>query len=132
MPLSDEEQRILGEIERQLSESDQGLAHELSNTTVYTRSFRSMKIAALGFIVGVGVMLATLQISFLLAFVGFLIMLGCALVIERNARQLGRTGFEQMTRNIRPQTQTSDTGNRRRLGDFGGSGDETEEPEEER
>ncbi len=127
MPLSDEEQRILGEIERQLSESDQGLAHELSNTTVYTRSFRSMKLAALTFFVGVGVMLATLQISYLLAFVGFLIMLGSALVIERNARQMGRSGFEQMTRNIRPQAAERDASQRRRLGDPGDTDEESEE-----
>lgn len=117
MPLSDEEQRILGEIERQLRVSDQGLAHELSNTTVYSRAFRTMKLATVAFVAGVAVMLATLQISYLLAFVGFLIMLASALVFERNARRLGRTGFEQVTRNIRPQSSAQESSERCDLGD---------------
>ena len=34
-------------------------------------------------------------------FGGFLIMLACALVIERNARKMGRAGLETMTKNLK-------------------------------
>jgi membrane protein implicated in regulation of membrane protease activity len=52
-----------------------------------------MKLAVAVFVVGVLVMVTTLSTSFLLAFVGFLVMLGAALTLERNARQVGRTGL---------------------------------------
>ncbi|GIT00752.1 MAG: hypothetical protein CM1200mP26_24640 [Acidimicrobiales bacterium] len=41
-------------------------------------------------------MVTTLSTSYLLAFVGFLVMLGSALRLERNARQVGRTGLRQV------------------------------------
>ena len=66
---------------------------EVSETTVYTQPLRSMKLAVAVFVVGVLVMVTTLATSFLLAFVGFLVMLGAALTLERNARQVGRTGL---------------------------------------
>ena len=101
MPLSEDEQRILSEIEQQLYESDPDLVREVGSTTVYTHAFRNLKWAFLAFFVGVGVMVFTLQISYLVSFVGFLIMLGAAIAAERNARRLGRAGWEQMTQNMR-------------------------------
>ena len=93
MPLSEDEERILSEIEDQLLETDPDLVREVSETTVYTQPLRSMKWAIVLFVAGVTVMVATLSISFLLAFVGFLVMLGAALTLERNARQVGRVGL---------------------------------------
>jgi hypothetical protein len=101
VPLSDEEQRILSEIEQRLYESDPDLAREVSSTTVYTHAFRNLKWAALGFVVGVVLMIVTLSVSFVLAFGAFVIMLASALFFERNARRLGRVGLEQMTQNRR-------------------------------
>ena len=101
MPLSEDEQRILSQIEEQLYESDPALAREVGSTTVYTHAFRNLKWATLGFVVGVVFMVATLSISYWLAFVGFLGMLVSALFFEHNARRLGRVGLEQMTNRIR-------------------------------
>jgi hypothetical protein len=97
VPLSEDEQRILSEIEQRLYESDPHLAREVSSTTVYTHAVRGMKWAALGFVAGVVMLLATLSVSPVLAFVGFLVMLGAALIFERNARQVGKTGLAQIT-----------------------------------
>ena len=96
MPLSEDEERILSEIEDQLLETDPDLVREVSETTVYTQPLRSMKWAIVLFVAGVTVMVTTLSISFLLAFGAFLVMLGAAWAIERNARQLGKTGLEQV------------------------------------
>ncbi len=93
VPLSKDEERILSEIEDLLTETDPDLVREVSETTVYTQPLRSMKVAVAVFVVGVLVMVTTLSTSFLLAFVGFLVMLGAALTLERNARQVGRTGL---------------------------------------
>ncbi len=97
MPLSEDEQRILSEIEQRLYESDPRLAREVRSTTVYTPAFRGLKWAALGFVVGVVFMIATLSVSFVLAFVGFIVMLVSALAFERSLRRLGRVGIQQIT-----------------------------------
>ena len=103
VPLSEDEQRILNEIEQKLKESDPHLAREVSSYTVYRHALRNIKWALVGFVAGLVLMIATLSTSFLLAFVGFLVMLGAAMMIERNARRLGRAGLNSLgRRNPRP------------------------------
>ena len=101
VPLSEDEQRILSQIEQQLYESDPALAREVGKTTVYTHAARNLKWAIFGLIVGLVVMLSTLTISYIFAFGGFLIMLGAALYLERNARRLGKVGLQQLSQGIR-------------------------------
>ena len=101
MPLSEDEQRILQQIEDQLYESDPALAREVASTTVYTHAFRSLKLSTVAFVFGCAVMVFTLAISFLIAFGGFLVMLASALFFVRAARTLGRAGLEQMTQSMR-------------------------------
>jgi hypothetical protein len=101
VPLSDEEQRILSEIEQQLYQSDPALARDIADTTVYTHAYRNLKWALLGFVVGLGILIFTLGTSYLISFGGFVIMLVCALAVERNARRLGRAGMQQMTQSMK-------------------------------
>lgn len=101
MPLSEDEQRILTQIEQQLYQDDPGLAHEVSSTTVFSHGFKHIRLAALGFLVGLAVLLFTLSTSYLLSFVGFLIMLGSAWYGEKNLRRVGRAGLQQVTGNAR-------------------------------
>ena len=98
MPLSEDEQRILNEIEQKLKESDPHLAREVSSYTVYKHAFRNLKWALVAFVGGLVMMIVTLSTSFLLAFVGFLVMLTAALSFERNMRRLGRAGFNSYAR----------------------------------
>jgi hypothetical protein len=60
-----------------------------------------IKWAVLGFVAGLVLMLFTFTSVLALGVVGFLIMLFCLLVIERNARKIGRAGLESLTGNIR-------------------------------
>ena len=101
MPLSEDEKRILSDIENHLYETDPALAREVAQTTVYTHAFRSLKWAAAIFLLGVVVMVSLLSTSFIFAFGGFLMMLASLLWFESNARKLGRAGLEQMTDNFR-------------------------------
>lgn len=101
MPLSEDEQRILSEIEQQLYESDPQLAREVGSTTVYSHPARNLRRSVLLFVVGLGIMVGTLAISYWLAFVGFLVMLAAALIFEQNARRLGRVGLQQFAQNLR-------------------------------
>lgn len=97
VPLSEDEQRILSEIEQRLYESDPRLAREVRSTTVYSASARSLKWAAFAFLAGFIAMIATLKVSFLVAFGCFLVMLISALAFEQSLRRLGRVGFQQLT-----------------------------------
>ena len=91
MPLSEDEQRILSEIESHLYESDPELAREVAETTVYTHAFRNIKWAALGLLVGIVIMVWLLSVSFLLSFGGFLVMLVSA-PVPRAQRPPGGPG----------------------------------------
>ena len=101
MPLSEDEERILHEIAQQFYADDPEFAREVGETTLYTHTVRRMKWSGFGFVAGVVFLIATLSTNYLLAFVGFLAMLGCALYFERNLRKLGKAGLDQVTRSIR-------------------------------
>jgi len=101
MPLSEDEQRILQEIEAQFYANDPHLAQQVSETTLYRHSTRNIKWAALGFVVGFVVLLTSFASSLFFGFAGFLAMLGCAWVIVMNLRKMGRAGLESITASVR-------------------------------
>jgi hypothetical protein len=101
VPLSEDEERILSEIAQQFYADDPEFAREVGETTLYTHTVRRMKWSGLGFVLGVAFLIATLSTSYLLAFGGFLVMLGCALYFERNLRKLGKAGLEQITSSMK-------------------------------
>ena len=113
MPLSEDEQRILSEIEQHLYASDPQLVREVSSTTIYRHAGRNLKWAAIGFVVGLMFMLMTFTTSIVLAFAGFLGMLASAIFFERNLRKMGRAGWNQWTQTMRT------SGVRERFGSMG-------------
>ena len=100
MPLSEDEQRILSEIEANLTATDPALVQQVSETTLYRHAARMIRWAVVGFVAGLVLLVLTLSTTWL-AIVGFLVMLGCSLVIERNARKLGRAGMQSLTSSVR-------------------------------
>jgi hypothetical protein len=101
MPLSEDEQRILQEIEAQFYATDPHLAQQVSETTLYRHAARNIKWAALGFVIGFIVLVLSFASSLLIGFAGFLAMLACAFVIERNLRKLGRAGLDSLTASMK-------------------------------
>jgi len=101
MPLSEDEQRILKEIEANLSVTDPKLVQQVSDTTLYRHAARMCKLAVVGFLAGFVLMVFTFASVLALAVAGFLIMLFCLLVIERNVRKVGRAGLESITGSMR-------------------------------
>ena len=103
MPLSEDEQRILTEIEQQFYASDPGLAVEIENHSVYAHCLRQMKWAGALFVAGVVILVVALASasSFIVSFAGFVIMLGAALWFERSLRKMGRAGMDQLGRSFR-------------------------------
>lgn len=101
MPLSEDEQRILHEIEQQFYESDPAFARGVGKTTLYRHAGRNLKWATLGFLAGFVLLIGSFATSLFLGFVGFAVMLGCAFVFERNLRKMGRAGWQQVTGNLK-------------------------------
>ena len=101
MPLSEDEERILHEIAQQFYTDDPEFARGVGETTLYTHTVRRMKWSGVGFLLGVVFLVLSLSTSYLLAFGGFLVMLGCALYFERNLRKLGKAGLEHVTSSIK-------------------------------
>lgn len=103
MPLSEDEQRILREIEQQFYETDPQFAHEVGTTTLYRHGVRRLKLAAALFVVGLGVLVWMLVMgNALLAFVlGAGPMFAAALLFESNLRTLGRAGLQQVTSSMK-------------------------------
>jgi DUF3040 family protein len=100
VPLSEDEQRILHEIEQQFYEQDPAFARQVGSS-VYRHAGRNLKWAALGFAAGLILMLATFASSLVLGTVGVAIMFVCAVIFERNLRRMGRAGWQSMTRTMR-------------------------------
>lgn len=101
MPLSEDEQRILQEIEANLSATDPALVQQVSETTLYRHAARAIKWAVAGFVAGLVLLILTFATSLVLGIAGFLVMLACLLVIERNARKLGKAGLNNLTGSLR-------------------------------
>ena len=101
MPLSEDEQRILHEIEQQFYASDPAFAREVAKTTVYRHHGRNLKWAALGFFLGFALLVSSFAYNLVLGFAGFLVMLACAFVFERNLRKMGKAGWKQVSESVK-------------------------------
>ena len=97
MPLSEHEQRILEEIERSFYD-DATAADDGARPAV--NASRNLKLSAVGFIAGLGIVIAFIATT-VVAFAGFLVMLGSAFVFERNLRRLGRERMENLARSVK-------------------------------
>jgi len=97
--LSDDEQRILREIEDQLK-SDEKFASAVSSSGLYRHSARKVWWLMLGMVVSLFAVVVALQIHYLLAFAAFVVMLGCALMIERQLRLIGRAGVQDLAQKM--------------------------------
>lgn len=80
MALSEQEQRLLEQLEASLKADDPKLADTLSGTTQIKVHRRRAAIAGLVFVAGVIVLLVGVQVHPAVSIAGFLLMLGGALV----------------------------------------------------
>jgi DUF3040 family protein len=86
MPLSDHEQRILAEIERRLLEEDPKFAHQVGSS-FRAHLARRLKLAVVGFVLGLVVLVAGFVQNVALGVAGFLIMLASVFVFVRTMRR---------------------------------------------
>ena len=96
MPLSDEEQRILDEIEARLAEDDPRLVEQVGRTTLSTHLARRIRMSSIAFGVGLLMILFAFASVVWVAAVGFVVMVLSALLVARYTRQLGRDQVRAM------------------------------------
>lgn len=90
MPLSENEQRILRQIEEEL-EQDPTFAQR-----GYRVSRRRSALIAVGLVAGLAITIGGLAISFVVAFAGFVLVLVMAVMLESELRLLGRDRLGQL------------------------------------
>lgn len=100
MALSDDEQRILRQIEQEL-QNDSKFAQAVSPSGLYIHSVRTVRWAVVGLVACLAILVGALQVHFLAAFAVFLVMLALVAVIERNARAMGKAGIQDVAGAIR-------------------------------
>ncbi len=84
MPLSEDEQRILRQIEQQLEQDP------TFSTRGYRVSRRRLIGLSLALVAGLVVTVLGLGVSYLVAFAGFLVVLATAVMLEKEIRVVGR------------------------------------------
>jgi len=88
MSLNEHEQKILDEIERQLYEEDPKLAQKVAKAVRTGQDRWRMRLAAVVFIVGAVVMFASFTQTWIVAGIGFLIMVASAAWVAHSVGSL--------------------------------------------
>ncbi|MFE4668547.1 DUF3040 domain-containing protein [Streptomyces sp. NPDC056716] len=98
MPLSEHEQRMLEQMERALYAEDPKFATALEGSGLRTYTRRRVYQAVAGFLVGIALLMAGMVAKQVwLSVVGFLVMLGCAVLAVTGWRKAPRPGEQAAT-----------------------------------
>ncbi|GAA4682981.1 spore wall synthesis complex protein [Streptomyces chumphonensis] len=96
MPLSEHEQRMLEQMERALYAEDPKFATALEGSDLRAPSRRRVYQAVAGFVVGIALLMAGMVAQIVwLGVVGFLVMLGCAVLAVTGWRKAPAEGARQ-------------------------------------
>jgi len=109
MPLSDHEQRILAEIERRLLEEDPKFAQQVGSS-FQAHLARRLKLAAVGFVLGLVVLVAGFVQSVALGVAGFVVMLISIFEFVRTLRRRAAVNRPSSERGAAPRQQQRPTG----------------------
>ena len=103
MPLSEHEQRLLEQMERALYAEDPKFATALEGTGLRARTRRTVYLAAAGFVVGVALLMGGMVTKlWWVGVVGFVVMLGCAVLAITGWRRAPRLGVADPRTGARP------------------------------
>ncbi|MFJ9561691.1 DUF3040 domain-containing protein [Streptomyces fuscichromogenes] len=115
MPLSEHEQRMLEQMERALYAEDPKFATALEGNGLRTFTRRRVYLAVVGFLVGIALLMAGMvaQQIIWVSVVGFLVMLGCAVLAVTGWRKAPKPGEQpaggaQARRQVRPKRSVMD------------------------
>jgi hypothetical protein len=94
VPLSEHEQRMLRQIERQFQQ-EKGLARPLRMPVDPREARRNAKRASLGFVIGLLALLISFASSWVIGVIGFFAMLASAVVLVQSMRRLAQEHWGQ-------------------------------------
>lgn len=94
MALSEQERKLLEQLEASLMAEDPKLADTLSGSSTIRIHRRRAAVAGVGFIAGVVVLLVGVQVHPAVSVLGFLLMLGAALIGINSWRRVGGEGVQ--------------------------------------
>jgi hypothetical protein len=122
VPLSEDEERILNEIEQGFYKRDPESAKRIGGTTLPRYLARNCRWAFLGFLGGLIILVVSFASSWVLGVVGFVVMTATAIVFVQNLRRMGRHRWQQLTTNLNQRSLSDRYGEttrrlRRHLGD---------------
>jgi len=89
VPLSEHEQRMLRQIERQFQQ-ERGLARPLRMPADPREASRNAKRASIGFVIGLVALLISFASSWVVGVIGFVAMLASAVVLVQSLRRLAQ------------------------------------------
>ncbi|TVL90897.1 DUF3040 domain-containing protein [Streptomyces sp. SAJ15] len=96
MPLSEHEQRMLEQMERALYAEDPKFATALEGSGLRTYTRRRVYQAVAGFLVGIALLMVGVAVQQIwVSVVGFLVMLGCAVLAVTGWRKAPKPGEQQ-------------------------------------
>jgi predicted histidine transporter YuiF (NhaC family) len=102
MSLSEDEQRILRQIEAQFQAEDPKLARSVARTSVYTHSGRRLKLAIAGIVVGLALMVVFVSMQLIVgAMAGFLVAFASAVAAWYAFRRMTQAGIDDLKRRSR-------------------------------
>ncbi|MGW2820196.1 DUF3040 domain-containing protein [Streptomyces sp. NPDC001443] len=106
MPLSEHEQRMLEQMERALYAEDPKFASALEGSGLRTYTRRRVYQAVAGFLVGIALLMAGMVAKQVwLSVVGFLVMLGCAVLAVTGWRKAPKPGEQPAGAGQQPRRQ---------------------------
>ncbi|MDX2596655.1 MULTISPECIES: DUF3040 domain-containing protein [Streptomyces] len=104
MPLSEHEQRMLEQMERALYAEDPKFASALEGSGLRTYTRRRVYQAVAGFLVGIALLMAGMVAKQIwVSVVGFLVMLGCAVLAVTGWRKAPKPGEQPAAGAVRSQ-----------------------------
>jgi hypothetical protein len=95
VPLSEDEERILNEIEQGFYQRDPQSAKRIGDTTLARYLARNCRWSLLAFFAGLVILLVSFASSWVLGLIGFVVMTAAAIVFVQNLRRMGRHGWQQ-------------------------------------
>lgn len=108
MALSEQEQRLLEQMEAALAAEDPKLAHTLRGSGTRRQHRRRAVLAGLGFLLGIAALLAGMETSPIVSVLGFVLMLASTVVALTSWRHVNSDGVERQA-SPRPKPTSPDT-----------------------
>ena len=98
MPLSENEEKILADIEANIRKSDPGLAQHVEQTTIYRHSGRRILFSVLGLVALLVIIVVSFTKVWAVAFVAFGAMVVIGITLVDHVEKISRAGVDDVIR----------------------------------